>query len=127
MLSSSPLSSPPSLKENGDDDAPIASHLASPADIEAAAFLAWIQVVRRSRQKQQEEDVDPDSSTSSSISRRRADSLEDLTDGLALLDVLSPVDPDHFKNPHGLAAVEGSDSFVIRLGTLKRLYRLMME
>lgn len=117
--------------EEGQDDAPYSSHLASSVDIEAAAFLAWVQVVRNARRDQDvEKEIDADASiasTASNLSSRRADSLEDLTDGLALLDVLSAVDSEHFRNPHGMATMEGSDSLVIRLGSLKRLYRLMME
>ncbi|KAL0578256.1 hypothetical protein V5O48_003751 [Marasmius crinis-equi] len=53
-------------------------------------------------------------------------SISDLSDGVALLEVLSLVDADYFRQSTRPSA-QSSDNWVLRFGTLKRLYRLMTQ
>ncbi|SNX86629.1 related to Hook protein [Melanopsichium pennsylvanicum] len=48
----------------------------------------------------------------------------DLADGVALFHILSDIDPDLFRNPH---AGDTKDNWVLTIGTLKRLFKLMMQ
>ncbi|KAK7043729.1 hypothetical protein VNI00_008341 [Paramarasmius palmivorus] len=55
---------------------------------------------------------------------RPVSSISDLADGAALFQVLSVVDADYFRES---TSAQSSDNWVIRFGTLKRLYRLMTQ
>lgn len=55
-----------------------------------------------------------------------ATSLTDLSDGTALFEVLSCVDPDYFRQPTR-PYVQQSENWVLRFNVLKRLYRLMTQ
>ncbi|KAF9052763.1 HOOK protein-domain-containing protein [Panaeolus papilionaceus] len=52
--------------------------------------------------------------------------VEDLADGVALFDVLSVIDDTYFRQVTRPSALP-SDNWVLRFGTLKRLYRLMTQ
>ncbi|CDS01047.1 related to Hook protein [Sporisorium scitamineum] len=80
----------------------------SSPDAEIDAFLAWAQAVLA--------DI-PESS-------KPVKKVADLADGVALFHILSVIDPDLFRNPH---AGDTKDNWVLTIGTLKRLYKLMMQ
>ncbi|CAO1638164.1 unnamed protein product [Parajaminaea phylloscopi] len=69
------------------------------ASVEAGAFLGWVKAV--------------------------GVQTESLVDGNALMQVLGSVDAQHFRNPH--ADLGSKDTYVVKLGTLKRLYKLMAQ
>ncbi|PWN44214.1 HOOK-domain-containing protein [Ceraceosorus guamensis] len=77
----------------------------------ARAYLEWIQALSQG---------DGDVVLSKVLSKP-----EDLCDGIALFDILSSIDVDHFRNPHA-SHEPAKDNLLIRLGTLKRLYRQIM-
>ncbi|KAF8636696.1 hypothetical protein AX17_003501 [Amanita inopinata Kibby_2008] len=53
-------------------------------------------------------------------------SVSDLSDGVALLELLSLVDADYFRHS-GRTHTQSSDNWVLRFNVLKRLYRLMTQ
>ncbi|CDO69034.1 hypothetical protein BN946_scf184834.g41 [Trametes cinnabarina] len=57
---------------------------------------------------------------------RPVTSIADLSDGAALLEILSVVDADYFRQA-GRPSAQLSDNWVLRFSTLKRLYRLMTQ
>ncbi|GJJ12471.1 hypothetical protein Clacol_006713 [Clathrus columnatus] len=57
---------------------------------------------------------------------RSTTTVSDLSDGLALFDVLSTVDENYFRLPSRPAS-QLSDNWVIRFAALKRLYRLITQ
>lgn len=71
---------------------------------EANAFVAWARAVAPS--------------TQTSLS------LADLCDGVVLFAILAQIDGQLFRNPH---AGDSKDNWVLTIGTLKRLYKLMMQ
>ncbi|CBQ69959.1 related to Hook protein [Sporisorium reilianum SRZ2] len=77
-------------------------------DAEIDAFLAWAQAVL----------ADIPEATKS------IKKVADLADGVALFHILSDIDSDLFRNPH---AGDTKDNWVLTIGTLKRLYKLMMQ
>lgn len=81
---------------------------ASTPDAEIDAYLAWAQAVLA------------DISDTNKVVCKPAD----LSDGVALFQILSDIDPDLFRNPH---AGDTKDNWVLTIGTLKRLYKLMMQ
>ena len=82
--------------------------MASSADAEANAFLAWVQAVLH------------DSPNAS----RHIETVDDLCDGVALFDLLADIDEHLFRNPHG---ADTKGNWVLTIGTLKRLYKHMMQ
>ncbi|GAC95383.1 hypothetical protein PHSY_002958 [Pseudozyma hubeiensis SY62] len=87
---------------------PVADQASSSPDAEIDAFLAWANAVL--------EDI-PDVD-------HAVQKPSDLSDGVALFHILSDIDPDLFRNPH---AGDTKDNWVLTIGTLKRLYKLMMQ
>ncbi|SPC63362.1 related to Hook protein [Ustilago sp. UG-2017b] len=77
-------------------------------DAQIDAYIAWAQAVLS------------DIAGSGKAVRRPAD----LSDGIALFQILADIDPDLFRNPH---AGDTKDNWVLTIGTLKRLYKLMMQ
>ncbi|KAJ1021627.1 hypothetical protein NDA16_003764 [Ustilago loliicola] len=98
---------PPSLPPPS-ADSPASIKAASTPDAEIDAYLAWAQAVLA------------DISDANKTVRKPAD----LSDGVALFHILSDIDPDLFRNPH---AGDTKDNWVLTIGTLKRLYKLMMQ
>lgn len=98
---------------------------------EGHAFVSWINAVVSADAG----DDDDEQRTPESPSRRLGPSrFADLADGTWLLRILSRVDAEHFRNPH-LDNASGSITAetalttdpVVRLGTLKRLHKLMAQ
>ncbi|KAK8854821.1 hypothetical protein IAR55_003560 [Kwoniella newhampshirensis] len=63
---------------------------------------------------------------------KRMTTFEQLSDGKALMEVMSSIDPTHFKHITnrglGISSPNGSsDNWVLRMNTLKRLYRLLLS
>ncbi|SPO31281.1 related to Hook protein [Ustilago trichophora] len=87
---------------------PSSANATSFPDAEIDAFLAWAQAVLA--------DI-PDAN-------KTVRKPTDLSDGVALFQILSDIDPDLFRNPH---AGDTKDNWVLTIGTLKRLYKLMMQ
>ncbi|EJD02105.1 HOOK-domain-containing protein [Fomitiporia mediterranea MF3/22] len=56
---------------------------------------------------------------------RQVVSVSDLSDGAPLLAVLQGVDSEYFRQSH--QSVQGSENWVLRVSSLKRLYRLMTQ
>ncbi|KAL5511421.1 hypothetical protein ACEPAH_4637 [Sanghuangporus vaninii] len=56
---------------------------------------------------------------------RQVMSVSDLSDGAPLLALLQVVDPEYFRSSH--PSTQGSDNWVLRFSSLKRLYRLMTQ
>ncbi|KIY68000.1 HOOK-domain-containing protein [Cylindrobasidium torrendii FP15055 ss-10] len=56
---------------------------------------------------------------------RPVTSVADLSDGSPLFEILSHVDEEYFR--HSKPTLEPSDNWVLRFGSLKRLYRLMTQ
>ncbi|EST08352.1 Hook-related protein family [Kalmanozyma brasiliensis GHG001] len=81
---------------------------ASSPDAEIDAFVAWAQAVLA--------DI-PEAD-------RAVTNPSDLSDGVALFQILADIDSDLFRNPH---AGDTKDNWVLTIGTLKRLYKLMMQ
>ncbi|KDN52120.1 hypothetical protein K437DRAFT_40724 [Tilletiaria anomala UBC 951] len=79
----------------------------STSEAEAGAFVHWLQGVRA---------ID--------LLDKEVHSIEDICDGTVLFDALNHVDGEHFRNPH---EDELKDNVVLRIGTLKRLYKLMIQ
>jgi hypothetical protein len=75
---------------------------------EASAFLAWVKAVLPARAEQLKQP-------------------EDLADGVALFELLASVDTAHFLNPHAQTGEATGENYALKLGTLKRLYKLMMQ
>ncbi|KIS66560.1 uncharacterized protein UMAG_11790 [Mycosarcoma maydis] len=87
---------------------PVSTPPLSSPDAEIDAYLAWAQAVLA--------DI-PDAN-------KAIRKPSDLSDGVALFHILSDIDPDLFRNPH---AGDTKDNWVLTIGTLKRLYKLMMQ
>lgn len=75
---------------------------------EASAFLSWVKAVLPARTEQLKQP-------------------EDLADGVALFEILASVDSTHFLNPHAQTGDPTGENYALKLGTLKRLYKLMMQ
>ncbi|GAC75593.1 hypothetical protein PANT_16c00058 [Moesziomyces antarcticus T-34] len=80
----------------------------APRDAEIDAFVAWAQAVLA--------DIPH--------ADRNVSAPADLADGVALFQILADIDPDLFRNPH---AGDTKDNWVLTIGTLKRLYKLMLQ
>ncbi|KAN0062801.1 hypothetical protein ACQY0O_004621 [Thecaphora frezii] len=100
--------------------------MSSSPDAEANAFLAWVNAVLDGDDANANANADAGAAADAEADAgaRSLESIEDLCDGVALFDVLAAIDPDLFRNPHG-ADVKGN--WVLTIGTLKRLYKLMMQ
>ncbi|KAG8903382.1 hypothetical protein FRB99_003374 [Tulasnella sp. 403] len=72
---------------------------------ESAAFIAWITTFPLSRP---------------------VESISDLSDGSALFDILATVDAQYFRPPTRPSS-QPSENWVLRFGSLKRLYRLITQ
>ncbi|PWN22323.1 hypothetical protein BCV69DRAFT_140680 [Microstroma glucosiphilum] len=116
-LSPHSASDEPAMPSNGDQDksSPVARSAAgsSPAprsisQREASAFLSWVKAVLPARAEQLKQP-------------------EDLADGVALFEILAVVDAAHFLNPHAQTGEANGENYALKLGTLKRLYKLMMQ
>ncbi|KAH9946359.1 HOOK-domain-containing protein [Epithele typhae] len=57
---------------------------------------------------------------------RPVTTIGDLSDGAALFDILSIVDPDYFRQP-GRPSAQPSENWVLRFASLKKLYRLLTQ
>ncbi|PWN51409.1 hypothetical protein IE53DRAFT_51455 [Violaceomyces palustris] len=79
---------------------------------EAQAYLGWVKAVSLDQSQNQANQF------------KQVEQIEDLCDGVALFDLLAQIDPDYFKNPHG---ADPKDNWVLKIGTLKRLYKLMVQ
>ncbi|GAK67054.1 HOOK-domain-containing protein [Moesziomyces antarcticus] len=80
----------------------------APRDAEIDAFVAWAQAVLADIQH----------------ADRNVSAPADLADGVVLFQILADIDPDLFRNPH---AGDTKDNWVLTIGTLKRLYKLMLQ
>lgn len=80
----------------------------APRDAEIDAFVAWAQAVLA--------DIPH--------ADRNVSAPADLADGVALFQILADIDPDLFRNPH---AGDTKDNWVLTIGTLKRLFKLMLQ
>lgn len=93
------------------DQSPQTDASPSPQNIsqrEASAFLSWVKAVLPARAEQLQQP-------------------EDLADGVALFEILASVDAAHFLNPHAQTGEASGENYALKLGTLKRLYKLMMQ
>jgi len=77
---------------------------------EAKALLGWVQAV--------------DDATEEGILSRQVVAIDDLCDGVAFFDILGAVDSTYFRNPH---SADTKDNWVLKIGTLKRLYKLVLQ
>ncbi|KAL9935519.1 hypothetical protein V8E36_005867 [Tilletia maclaganii] len=78
-------------------------------DTEARTFLSWVQACGRH----------------GGLFTHEPESPEDLCDGQALFQILADIDDNYFRNPS--SATEPTANWVLKLGTLKRLYKLVVQ
>ncbi|KAK0530354.1 hypothetical protein OC842_003955 [Tilletia horrida] len=82
---------------------------ASEFDAEARTFLSWVQACGRH----------------GGLFTHEPEQPEDLCDGQALFQILADIDDNYFRNPS--SATEPTANWVLKLGTLKRLYKLVVQ
>lgn len=104
-MSAAPDSSSPL---GGSTDSPSSVKRPSSPDAEIDAYLAWAHAVLANI---------PDT-------KRAVRKPADLSDGVVLFQILADIDPHLFRNPH---AGDTKDNWVLTIGTLKRLLKLMMQ
>lgn len=88
--------------------------ISTDAESECAALLGWVQAVERTR------------GDGGGLLSRVVAEVDDLCDGVALFEVLASIDGSYFRNPHA-AGADAKDNWVLKIGTLKRLYKLVVQ